>query len=289
MQGTASVTGATTLSSTLAVTGAVTLSDTLSVSGATTMVGNTTIDNIIINDSTISTASNADLNLQPGGTGNIVAGAVTINGTTFSSTDSTKITLAENVDVTGTLTTANISTVGTQTINGTLNVDFITIKDNEITSNASDSDINITASGTGSVVINSPISLPNNQDVSITGSLAVDNITVNGNTISSTTGGITLTAAAGQTVTSSSLFTAGEIQATLIEGTTIRTDKIQSDTSNGDILIDTQGTGVLDIRTATQSSVGSAGGASALPATPTGYIEVKVGGTAYVIPYYAKS
>jgi hypothetical protein len=218
-----------------------------------------------------------------------VAGAVTINGTTFSSTDSTKITLAENVDVTGTLTTANISTVGTQTINGTLNVDFITIKDNEITSNASDSDINITASGTGSVVINSPISLPNNQDVSITGSLAVDNITVNGNTISSTTGGITLTAAAGQTVTSSSLFTAGEIQATLIEGTTIRTDKIQSDTSNGDILIDTQGTGVLDIRTATQSSVGSAGGASALPATPTGYIEVKVGGTAYVIPYYAKS
>jgi hypothetical protein len=26
-----------------------------------------------------------------------------------------------------------------------------------------------------------------------------------------------------------------------------------------------------------------------LPATPTGYLEVKIGGTAYVIPYYAKS
>lgn len=40
---------------------------------------------------------------------------------------------------------------------------------------------------------------------------------------------------------------------------------------------------------ATQTTVGAAGGASALPATPTGYIEVNVNGTARVIPYYAKS
>lgn len=39
---------------------------------------------------------------------------------------------------------------------------------------------------------------------------------------------------------------------------------------------------------ATQSTVGAAGGASALPATPTGYLRFYVGTTEYVIPYYAR-
>jgi hypothetical protein len=46
---------------------------------------------------------------------------------------------------------------------------------------------------------------------------------------------------------------------------------------------------VHDIRSPTQTTVGAAGGASALPATPTGYVEIKIKGTTYVIPYYAKS
>ena len=37
----------------------------------------------------------------------------------------------------------------------------------------------------------------------------------------------------------------------------------------------------------TASTVGAAGGASALPATPTGYLQVVIGGTTYKIPYYA--
>lgn len=39
----------------------------------------------------------------------------------------------------------------------------------------------------------------------------------------------------------------------------------------------------------TQTTVGGAGGASALPATPTGYLTVMVGNTPFVIPYYAVS
>jgi hypothetical protein len=39
----------------------------------------------------------------------------------------------------------------------------------------------------------------------------------------------------------------------------------------------------------TQTTVGAAGGASALPATPTGYIIMNVGGTEFVMPYYAKA
>lgn len=38
-----------------------------------------------------------------------------------------------------------------------------------------------------------------------------------------------------------------------------------------------------------QTTVGAAGGATALPANPTGYLPIKVGATEYVIPYYAKS
>lgn len=49
-----------------------------------------------------------------------------------------------------------------------------------------------------------------------------------------------------------------------------------------------ESTGRLKITSAdTQSTVGAAGGASALPATPTGYIKAIVNGTTVVIPYYA--
>ena len=37
----------------------------------------------------------------------------------------------------------------------------------------------------------------------------------------------------------------------------------------------------------TQTTVGAAGGASTLPATPTGYLPITIGGTTFVIPYYA--
>lgn len=39
----------------------------------------------------------------------------------------------------------------------------------------------------------------------------------------------------------------------------------------------------------TQTTVGAAGGASALPATPEGYLTIMVGDSPKVIPYYAVS
>lgn len=39
----------------------------------------------------------------------------------------------------------------------------------------------------------------------------------------------------------------------------------------------------------TQTTVGAAGGATALPATPTGYLIVMISDTEYVIPFYAAS
>ena len=40
---------------------------------------------------------------------------------------------------------------------------------------------------------------------------------------------------------------------------------------------------------AIQATVGAAGAAAALPANPIGYLEITVGSTAYVVPFYAKS
>jgi hypothetical protein len=37
----------------------------------------------------------------------------------------------------------------------------------------------------------------------------------------------------------------------------------------------------------TATTVGAAGGASALPATPTGYLKIDIGGTEFKVPYYA--
>ena len=108
----------TTLTGSQTLTNKTITSPTISAPGIT---GTATIDNLTFNDNTIGSASNADINITPGGTGNVVAGAITIHGTTLSAADSTKITIAEAVDVTGTLTvggtlnTADIATTGTQT------------------------------------------------------------------------------------------------------------------------------------------------------------------------------
>lgn len=39
----------------------------------------------------------------------------------------------------------------------------------------------------------------------------------------------------------------------------------------------------------TQTTVGAAGGASALPATPTGYMKIIIDSAEYVVPFYAVS
>ena len=46
--------------------------------------------------------------------------------------------------------------------------------------------------------------------------------------------------------------------------------------------------GDVMLGTSTQTTVGSAGAASALPANPTGYLRFFIGATEFVIPYYAR-
>ena len=257
------------------------------INGAT-MTGPVTVENITLNDTDITTSSNANLNLNPGGTGTIEAQANTnVTGT---------LTSSGGANITGTLVTDDVTTQGNQTVSGNATVSGSVFADT-ISSYASNQDLAISASGTGAVDVQSAMTTIGQTvtgTLSITGQFNADNLRIDGNTISSTSGGITLDAG-NQNIQSNSTIVAGEINTTILEATSVRTDKLQNDTSNGDIQIDTQGTGVVDFRTATQTTVGAVGAATHLPLDsaneirPVGYLKIKIGGADFVVPYFNAS
>jgi len=276
---------------------------------AATMTGTVTVDNISMADNTITTnASNADLELDASGTGSV--------------------RLIAPTTAVSTLTTADITTTGTHTITGQLDAEGVRIKDNTVTTLASNANLELSASGTGVVDVRSAMTTVGQTvtgDINVTGAVRVDNIKIDANAIVATnsngailinpngTGSITL---GGNTVNVPSILTAHTVYvdsemkmgpaakispsvtnddvviesngtgSVVIDQVSITDNKITTHVSNADLQLDTDGTGYLDIRTDTQTTVGSAGGASALPATPTGYIKIKIGGTLRVIPFY---
>jgi len=242
---------------------------------AATMTGAVAIDGVTIDDNTIkANASNADLELDGSGSG--------------------AVKVLANATVVGTLTTADITNTNNITTTQ-LDADGVRLKDNKITTFASNANLELAAAGTGVVDVQNAMTTVGQTitgNVAITGRADVDNLRLDGNMLSATTGGITITPANDQNVTISGTntkLTAAEANFTLMEATTVRADAIANDTSDGDLSISTQGTGVIDLNTATQATVGSAGGASALPGQPTGYIKIKIAGTMRVIPFYDES
>ena len=310
---------------------------------APTITGTATIDNLTFNDNTISSASNADINITPGGTGNIVAGAVTISGTTLSAADSSQITIAEALQVNGTLTvggtlsTADIATTGTHTVTGQADIDAIRIKDNKITTNSTNANLEFAASGTGVIDMQNAMTTIGQTVtgiMAVTGSADIDNLNFNGNTITATSsnGGIALTPNGSGTVTINGLSVAipgvvaisrmtvdntlwlmagSKIQANSTNGdvvlesngtssvvldqVSITDNTITTHVSNADLKLDTDGTGLIDFRTDTQTTVGATGEATHLPmdsaneVRPVGYLRIKVSGSEYVIPYFSPS
>jgi len=109
----------------------------------------------------------------------------------------------------------------------------------------SDGDIEINPAGTGAIKLTGPITATGTQTT--TGQLNVDNLRLDGNTLSATSGGITLNPAVNQNIQLGGLTTVTEIHATTAEITTVRCDALQNDTSNGNITITAQGTGIVDI------------------------------------------
>jgi hypothetical protein len=96
-------------------------------------------ENISITDNEITTTqSNSDLVLSASGTGSVVIAIADINGGAIDNT-----VIGGTTPVAGTFTTI--------TVNGSMTMDGVTIADNTISTNASNSDLELTGNGTGTV------------------------------------------------------------------------------------------------------------------------------------------
>ena len=176
--GATTLSGAVQIGSTLDVVGLTTLS-TMTVSGASSFVGTTTVDNLTFNDNIIGTSSNADLNLTPGGTGVVNVSNLTIDSSINLTDNVIKVTrsnddLTLSGNGTGSTQISNIdldsgtiddTVIGAATpaagtfatvsfTNTEINAGQLNIKDNQITVNTLNADLEISASGSGNVLIN---------------------------------------------------------------------------------------------------------------------------------------
>ena len=168
---------------------------TPTINGAT-MTGVVNIDNLNFDDNIISSDSNANISIQPAGTGDLILGAVKIHGTTISSDDSTKITVAEAVDITGALTSNTSLALATgATVTGILDEDAMGT--NSATQLATQQSIKAyvdsQSHGGGSIgdlsVVGSTLSSPSNADLTLTtsgtGDIVLDALRINGTTLDS--------------------------------------------------------------------------------------------------------
>ena len=176
--------GTVQTASTVDVGGLTTLS-TLTVSGVSTFADATTVDNLTFNNNIISSSSNADINLTPGGTGVVNVSNLTIdssinltdnvikvtrtnddfmlsaNGTgsvQISKVDINEATI-DNTAIGNEVPTAGTFTAVTITM-PSVNADKVNFADNKIKATDTDANLLINASGSGNVLING-FSFPN--------------------------------------------------------------------------------------------------------------------------------
>ena len=184
------------------------------------VVGTLNVDNLNFNDNIISSDSNADIILTPGGTGDVVAGAIRIHGTSLSADDSSTININDGLILDGALTVSGAFDLEGLAV-GTLEVDNLNFNDNIISSDTN-ADINIAPGGTGNLVLDTDL-------VSVGGGSEVGHISSNGafNLLLSTNGDTD----------------SGSIE--IVDG------------ANGDITIENNGTGDILLKAGGQVGIGS--------------------------------
>ncbi len=281
------------------------------VTGNVAITGRADVDNLRIDANSITAQnSNGGITLNPNGTG-----TVTINGSFVGITNTLSANKVETDQIAiegNEITTANSNANLELSANGTglvaisnLKVDGnIQINDNKIATTTSNSNLQLGANGSGKIELMS-------NTVSRTGDIIFDAsadiildaagkdiifryngtqfglFTASGTDLLIQSGTTTmLTGNGANAIFNGNITVPGS---STLDGVTITDNTITANASNADLQIGTAGTGVIDILTATQATVGSAGGASALPGQPTGYIKVKIGGTMRVIPFYDES
>ena len=242
--GTFTVTGAVTLSSTLGVTGATTL-NSLATTQTSDFQDAVTIDNITIGGNIISTSSNADLILTPGGTGSVVIANLTLDA---------NINITDNeIKATETNSDIVINAAGTGDIRlGAVRISGTTVTSDDSSSiNVNDGlAINGTALIKNSVTLDSTLAV--SSDITVTGNLVVsgdanfvgpttiDNLSFDDNIIaSSSDADIEITPGGTGSVNISNLTTDSSINLT--------DNIIKTTTSNANIQLGGNGTGQVEI------------------------------------------
>jgi hypothetical protein len=196
-------------------------------------VNQVNVDDIEIRDNFIqTTASNSNLELRANGTGEVLVPSnnvqidndLTVSGTTTLANTSITgiITLVGDFNQTGNYTLTEDLTVGQNlTVGAAAQFEEILIDDNFITTTTSNTDLELRANGTGTIIIpNNNVTITN--DLAVTGDINANNLTVTAN-VSSTDANI------------------GNIQ---ISGTTV-----EATASNADLELRANGTGIISVPT----------------------------------------
>jgi hypothetical protein len=149
----------------------------------------------------------------------------------------------------------------------------ITITGNTIASDNTNGNITLDPNGTGDIVIatGAELQLTDHTDNAVVFSDASGNLTMS----------------AGFTFDGTNVATTGSIDVN--SRLKLEDNRITTQTTNDDIDLDPAGTGLVNLVTTAQTTVGAAGAANAVPATPTTYFQIKVNGTTYVVPAFAVS
>ncbi len=158
--------------------------------------GTVEIDALSVNsDNITSLTTNSSVTITGNGTAGVDIEGISVNGTTITSSDSSTININENLIVDGTGDfSGTLSVTGASTLTAGATIDGISITDNTITTSASNANLELTASGTGSVSIDgiqisgteisssdsTQITIKENLHVTgnITGTIDADNSTV---------------------------------------------------------------------------------------------------------------
>ena len=157
------------------------------------------LGDLTITGSTISTPSNADLTLTPGGTGGVIASALRFSGTTISADDSATININDGLNVDGTAnvegalsTSTSLALASGSTVTAILDEDNLASDSNTALATQQsikayvDSEVANVAIGDLSF-IGSTIAAPSNADLTLTssnGNVVIEGIRVAGTTIS---------------------------------------------------------------------------------------------------------
>mgnify|MGYP003306799278 CR=1 FL=1 len=230
-------TGATSLTSNAVLTGtgssAITAESNLTFDGSTlTLTGSAALDGVTVKDNTVSSnTSNSNLQLSGNGTG--------------------KVEIMDGI--TGSF---DITQTGNTTITGQADIDYVRIKDNKITTNASNSVLEISANGSGTVDVQNAMTTLGQTvtgDVAITGRADVDNLRIDANSITAqnSNGGITLNPNGTGTVTINGTFVGitNTLSANKVETDQIAIEgnEITTANSNANLQLGANGTGSIEL------------------------------------------